>query len=67
MYTIIRLVGVVFIFMQSKMPQEYGEVILYEVMIMTEAGNYEEALRHLVLFESDICDILGLMEAKGNV
>ena len=52
---------------QNKVPPEYSEVVLYEVMVMLEAGNYEEALKHISNFESDICDLLGLKEAKGRV
>ena len=47
------------------MPQEYGEVVLYEMMIMKEAGNYEDLLKHVSQFEPDVKDVLGLKEDRG--
>ncbi len=33
---------------------------------MIEAGKYVDALAHIVMFESDICDTLAVKEARGN-
>lgn len=50
---------------QTKSLPEFNEVVFFEVFIMTEAGNYEGALRHLAEADPHICDVLCLAETKG--
>lgn len=45
---------------------EHSELLLYQNMVMREAGNYEDALNHLNKYEDQICDKLSVMEARGN-
>ena len=52
---------------QEKVPYEYSEVVLYEVMVMKEARNYEVALHHMDGLQCSICDVLFLMETKGRI
>lgn len=51
---------------QTKAPAEYSEVVFFEVFIMCEAGNHEDALRHLEEMESNLVDVLCITETKGR-
>lgn len=45
---------------------EHSELLLYQNMVMREAGNLEDALSHLNKYEEQICDKLSVMEARGK-
>ncbi|XP_054721181.1 N-alpha-acetyltransferase 15, NatA auxiliary subunit-like [Uloborus diversus] len=46
---------------------EHSELLLYQNMVMREAGNLEEALGHLNKYEEQICDKLSVMEARAQL
>ena len=46
---------------------EHSELLLYQVMVYKEAGNYQEALAHLDKFESEMCDKLAVHETKSEL
>ena len=45
---------------------EHSEMLLYQNMVMIEAGQHEEALQHLVEYGSQMVDKLTVQETKGN-
>ncbi|PRD28922.1 UNVERIFIED_CONTAM: N-alpha-acetyltransferase 15- NatA auxiliary subunit [Trichonephila clavipes] len=46
---------------------EHSELLLYQNMVMREAGNLEDALNHLNKYEEQICDKLSIMETKAKL
>ncbi|UYV72753.1 NAA15 [Cordylochernes scorpioides] len=54
---------------QSKRPYDYehSELLLYQNMVMREAGQYEKALNHLDLYEEQICDRQSLLEKRAQL
>ncbi|KAF8791900.1 N-alpha-acetyltransferase 15 like protein [Argiope bruennichi] len=46
---------------------EHSELLLYQNMVMREAGNLEDALSHLNKYEEQICDKLSVMETKAKL
>uniref|UniRef100_A0A2P2HYW5 N-alpha-acetyltransferase 15, NatA auxiliary subunit-like n=1 Tax=Hirondellea gigas TaxID=1518452 RepID=A0A2P2HYW5_9CRUS len=46
---------------------EYSELLLYQNMVMREAGLYEEALQHLNTYKTHICDKVTSMELRGEL
>ena len=58
---------VVVVFQKRGYDYEHSELLLYQNMVMREAGNYEDALNHLNKYEDQICDKLSVMEARGKM
>ena len=52
---------------QGNPDYEFSEMVLYEVMLMLEGGMKNRALVHIKNFESKICDVLFIMETKGEL
>lgn len=46
---------------------EQSELLLYEIMILSEAGQYKEALEFLNKNSSQICDRLAVLETKAQL
>ncbi|CAN8032449.1 unnamed protein product, partial [Ixodes persulcatus] len=46
---------------------EHSELLLYQNMVMREAGELEEALCHLTRHEEQICDKLSILETRANL
>lgn len=46
---------------------EQSEMLLYQVMVLTEAAKYKEALEFLNKHSSQICDRLALLESKAEL
>lgn len=46
---------------------ERSEVLLYQNMVMREAGRAEDALQHLSKYEKQICDKLAVAEIRGEL
>lgn len=46
---------------------EHSELLLYQNLVLREAGQYEEALRHLQTHEKDIYNKLALAEIKYDL
>jgi peptide alpha-N-acetyltransferase len=52
--------------LQVKGPDyEHSEMLLYQNMVMIEAGLEKDALDHLELFEKQILDRLAVQETRG--
>ena len=45
---------------------EYGEYILYQIDLMIEAGQYQDAIDHSLRYESYVFDHVALLEGRGN-
>ena len=45
---------------------EHSEMLLYQNMVMMEAGMYEEALEHLKQYDKQIVDRLTVEEKTGT-
>lgn len=55
---------------QSEIPQfdyEHSELLLYQAMIMLEAGKENAALEHLNQYSNEIVDKISLLEMKGRL
>ncbi|KAH6936355.1 hypothetical protein HPB50_016348 [Hyalomma asiaticum] len=46
---------------------EHSELLLYQNMVMREAGELDEALGHLARNEEQICDKLSVLETRANL
>ena len=46
---------------------EHSEMLLYQNMVMVEAGSYKEALQHLSEYGSQTLDKLSVQENKGEM
>ena len=46
---------------------EHSELLMYQNMILREAGMIVEALRHLDKYEEQIVDKSALQETRGNL
>lgn len=46
---------------------EHSELLLYQNMVMREAGELDEALCHLTRNEEQICDKLSVLETRANL
>lgn len=46
---------------------EYSELLLYQNMVMQEAGQLQEALEHITTYKDSICDRLSTLEIKGEI
>lgn len=46
---------------------EYSELLLYQNLVIRESKNLHEALRHLNLYEANICDKVTLQELRGEL
>lgn len=46
---------------------EHSELLLYQNMVLREAGLLEEALNHLNKYEEQICDKLSVLETKAQL
>lgn len=45
---------------------EYSELLLYQNMVMREAGLLEEALEHVTTYKESICDRVTSLEIRGK-
>ena len=45
---------------------EHSEMLLYQNMVMMDAGMYQEALDHLDTYDKQILDRLSIQEARGK-
>lgn len=48
-------------------PYEHSELLLYRVMVMEEAGDYEKALKHIDKDESSMIDWFAVREARARL
>ena len=46
---------------------EYSELLLYQNMVLREAGTTEQALEHLNTYHENICDKVTLQELRGEL
>ena len=46
---------------------EYSELLLYQNMVLREAGTSDEALEHLNTYHENICDKVTLQELRGEL
>lgn len=51
----------------SAFDYEHSELVLYQNMVIQESGAFEEALKHLDHFHSQICDKLSIDETWGSL
>ncbi|KAK3099145.1 hypothetical protein FSP39_000123, partial [Pinctada imbricata] len=58
-------------FRKTQMPKpldyEHSELLMYQNLVMSEAGMLEESLNHLNRYDKQIVDRLGLQEAKADL
>ena len=45
---------------------EYSELLLYQNMVMREAGLMEDALEHINTYKDSICDKVTSLEIRGE-
>jgi len=50
----------------KQLDYEHSEMLLYQNMVMVEAGLEEEALQHLSDYDRQILDKLAVLEMKGK-
>ena len=50
----------------KQLDYEHSEMLLYQNMVMVEAGLEEEALQHLSDYDRQILDKLAVQEMKGK-
>lgn len=46
---------------------EHSELLLYQDMVLRESGQLNEALKHIELYEDQICDKLAVLETKAEL
>ena len=46
---------------------EHSEMLLYQNMVMREAGMTEEALKHLDTYDAQLVDRITVKEVKGKI
>ena len=46
---------------------EHSEMLLYQNMVLIEAGMHKEALEHLEKYDKHIVDRLAVLETKGQI
>jgi len=46
---------------------EYSELLMYQNMVMREAGQLEEALEHIKTYKEFICDKVASLEIRGEI
>lgn len=61
-------VAKLFLVLQQVKPYDYehSEMLLYQNMVMVEAGLENEAIQHLAMYEAQIVDKLSLAETRGR-
>ncbi|XP_059935813.1 N-alpha-acetyltransferase 16, NatA auxiliary subunit isoform X2 [Mesoplodon densirostris] len=51
----------------NKIDYEYSELLLYQNQVMREADLFQESLKHIEMYEKQICDKLLVEEIKGEM
>lgn len=58
---------ILFVYLQKNTyDYEYSELLLYQNMVMREAGLLEEAFEHINTHKESICDKVTSLEIRGN-
>ncbi|MCL4127711.1 UNVERIFIED_CONTAM: hypothetical protein GTU68_030789 [Idotea baltica] len=52
---------------KSTYDYEYSELLLYQNMVLRESNRVEEAMEHLLSYQSNICDKVTLQEIRGEL